>query len=244
MQDQSTLFPADSPASRLVLPGSEKARKMTATSGQKCSASYKKSSRLGLLVRTLLESSTWCSTRCYLTWKVLATNQRRSLYRLVPRTRRTEGIEYGLLPTADANMGNRGALKNTNLYRPSGHRKQKLLNDVIAQLLLTPTASEHEQDVEKFKERMSKYPNGTTMPNLATQIKMLPTPTTSGFDLISKDCGKSQLHEVVGTRIGMKLQPAFVEWMMGYPDRWTELTDSKPSETQSFRKSHTKSSAQ
>ena len=44
-------------------------------------------------------------------------------------------------------------------------------------LLLTPTTSEPVHDLEKFKARMEKYPNGTTMPNLATQVHgMLPTP--------------------------------------------------------------------
>jgi hypothetical protein len=47
-------------------------------------------------------------------------------------------------------------------------------------LLLTPTTREEVQDLEKFKKRMEKYPNGTTMPNLATQIMgMLPTPMAS-----------------------------------------------------------------
>ena len=47
-------------------------------------------------------------------------------------------------------------------------------------LLLTPTTREEPVDLDKFKARMEKYPNGTTMPNLATQVQqMLPTPTTS-----------------------------------------------------------------
>jgi hypothetical protein len=34
-------------------------------------------------------------------------------------------------------------------------------------------------DLEVFQKRMEKYPNGTMMPNLATQVQgMLPTPTT------------------------------------------------------------------
>ena len=47
-------------------------------------------------------------------------------------------------------------------------------------LLLTPTTREEVQDLEKFKARMEKYPNGTTMPNLATQVfnQLLPTPTS------------------------------------------------------------------
>jgi site-specific DNA-cytosine methylase len=37
----------------------------------------------------------------------------------------------------------------------------------------TPTASESVMDLAKFKARMEKYPNGTTMPNLATQVDSL-----------------------------------------------------------------------
>lgn len=45
-------------------------------------------------------------------------------------------------------------------------------------LLLTPTTREEVMDLDKFKQRMEKYPNGTTMPNLATQVMaLLPTPT-------------------------------------------------------------------
>jgi hypothetical protein len=54
------------------------------------------------------------------------------------------------------------------------------------------------------------------------------------------------LNQVVGQRPGLKLQPNFVEWMMGFPLNWTDLscqkqdTESKglkPSETQSSPKS-------
>jgi len=44
-------------------------------------------------------------------------------------------------------------------------------------LLLTPTTREEVMDTDKFKERMEKYDNGTTVPNLATQVVgLLPTP--------------------------------------------------------------------
>jgi len=53
-------------------------------------------------------------------------------------------------------------------------------------LLLTPTTREEPVDLDKFKARMEKYPNGTTMPNLATQVQqMLPTPNT--MDHIQRD---------------------------------------------------------
>ena len=50
-------------------------------------------------------------------------------------------------------------------------------------LLLTPTTREEVQDVDKFKTRMEKYPNGTTMPNLATQVMgLLPTPKATEIE--------------------------------------------------------------
>ena len=70
-------------------------------------------------------------------------------------------------------------------------------------LLLTPTTREQVQDLKKFKERMEKYPNGTTMPNLATQISnMIP----------QKENGKN-----------IQLSTRFVAGMMGFPKNWTEL---------------------
>jgi hypothetical protein len=75
-------------------------------------------------------------------------------FQLQVSTRPTDEIGSGLLPTETNNS-----------------------------LLLTPTASEAIQNLETFKKRMEKYPNGTTMPNLATQIAnmgMLPTPKVGG----------------------------------------------------------------
>jgi hypothetical protein len=95
-------------------------------------------------------------------------------------------------------------------------------------LLLTPTTSEPVHDTEKFKARMEKYPNGTTMPNLATQVhKMLPTPTAQAERAnASIDRGKGNLSDEVASqfKIGGKtsqLSPLFVEEMMGFPKNWT-----------------------
>lgn len=57
-------------ASHSVMPGSAEARKMTATSGLRCSAALTKSSPLGSCVRMLLESSRWSSRARLLQWQV------------------------------------------------------------------------------------------------------------------------------------------------------------------------------
>jgi hypothetical protein len=78
----------------------------------------------------------------------------------------------------------------------------------------------------------------------SAQIAMLPTPDAS--DRRGKNSKQQGVSNIIGTSRGLKLQPAFVEWMMGYPLGFThvESKDSRPSATPSSRKSHTKSSKQ
>lgn len=108
---QMSMFSAEAsldPASRSALPGSEEARRMTVTSGLKCLGLYQNSGPLGSLVRMLLESSIWRSTRCTLIWKTKVTPCKRLLFRLVPSTRRTGATDAQLLPTVtrfDATCG-------------------------------------------------------------------------------------------------------------------------------------------
>ena len=193
--NQLILFAEDSPASRFPLPGSEEAGKMTVTSGLKCSESFPRPGPLGLLQKMLLESSIWHSTKCVLTWKVKATKSRRLLFQLAPSMPRTEGIGSGLL--------------------------------------LTPRATEIEESPEKFRDRMnSKRPNDRKdgYAHLTMQIAMLPTPISGDWkgqqrkegnpDML---CGKIENPD--GQKTGYRLSPAFVEWMQGYPEGWTELID-------------------
>lgn len=72
------------------------------------------------------------------------------------------------------------ATKSRRLYFqlvPQVHRTE----EIGSGLLLTPTRCEEVQDLDQFQKRMEKYPNGTKMPNLATQIQgLLPTPRVGG----------------------------------------------------------------
>ena len=97
-----SLFPADTPASHSVLPGSAEAQKMTATSGRKCAELLAKQDRLGSLLKTCLGTSAWASTKCCMTWKPKATPRGRLLFRLVPQTPRTKGTASGFWPTPQA----------------------------------------------------------------------------------------------------------------------------------------------
>ncbi len=129
-EEQLSLFAAGSPASHSPLPGSKEAQKMTAHSGQKCSESYERFSQLGSLARTFLESSTWNSTACYLTWKPKVTQHKRLLFQLAPSMPSTEEIESGLLGTPTA----------TNKVRSETFREGRIPNPAEFALMHTPTA--------------------------------------------------------------------------------------------------------
>ena len=66
---------------------------------------------------------------------------------------------------------------------------------------------------------------------LAEEIsKLIPTPTqvdykSRGPNSVQVGIDNLFKGENAGANHGLKLQPAFVEWMMGYPDKWTELID-------------------
>ena len=91
--------PQVTPASHSQSPGSDWARKMTATYGRKFADYWLNSDPPDSWVRTLLGTSVWASTMCYLTWKRSTTPQGRLLFRLVPSTPRTAGIGSGFWGT-------------------------------------------------------------------------------------------------------------------------------------------------
>jgi len=228
-----------SPASLSLLPGQKQARRMTVTSGHRCCELLRKQSLVGYLQRMCLESSTWHSTRCYLTWKAKVTPQGRLLFQLVASMPRTEGIESGLLLTTP-NPSDQG---RKTKYQQRG-------TALSAQIAMLPTPSVKDMSGGAVKaiptkrgwHRISKQgkKHGAQLHDV---IKILPTPTSRDFR--SEKCSDKTfdrnprpLSETLGKKTGMKLQPAFVEWMMGFPIGFTDL---KHSATQSSPKSHTKS---
>lgn len=101
----STLFPEDSLANLLVLPGSDEARRMTVSSGLRCCEWFPKQNPLLFLVKMLLGSSIWASNNAYMTWEPLVTKGQHLYFRLVqlePRISDTGVSSW--LPTPIAQM--------------------------------------------------------------------------------------------------------------------------------------------
>jgi len=100
------LFAEDSPASPSATQGSSEHRTTPATSGRKCLDLSGNVGPLGLLEKTLLDSSNWAWTKYSLTWKAKATPQGRLIFQLARLAPRTSAKGSGLLhtPTAKANQ--------------------------------------------------------------------------------------------------------------------------------------------
>jgi hypothetical protein len=200
---------------------------MTAISGRNLLDLYESSGLVGCLARTLLGTSRWASTTCLLTWKDWATPGKRLLFRLWPWTPGTDENDSGLLPTPSATS------YGSN-QSPSDGAAVRLSLETMARKGLWPTPRAN--DAEK---RGNVAPAPDPRNGLVAAVRLFPTPDSSdrGARKDPKNGHQINLVDIVGSR---KLNPAFVEWLMGYPIGWT---DCDHLETQSFRKSRKKSSA-
>ena len=231
--EQLTLFPADSPANRSVLPGSAEAVMMTVTSGQRCSELSKNSGPLGCLEKMLLASSTWHSTRCYLTWKFKATKQGHLYFQLAVSMPRIDATDAPLLPTItkfDATCGDIAGKE----YREGSRHAMKLIQ--AAKLWPTVTASDYRGRGPHSRQQ-----------GLPEAVKLWPTPTardskgansmehltraglcggTGNFQQLASLAESGVISEEerrsMASGSGGQLNPAWVEAMMGFPPGWTK----------------------
>lgn len=217
--------PGGSPANRSVVPGSDKARKMTVTSGRKCLESCGSSDPLGCLERMLLESSTWNSNLVVLTWKVKVIPSGRSLFQLAVSVPGTGETGCSSLVATQTGSANKLAL---SMVKHSSCRT----------LFPTPTAPrKHDNDntAGRCYSRERKDLANVAIAELRMAARdnyipqMWPTPTSRDY----KDCGDSIINGMIpvngllGRAVGPpresgSLNPPWVEWLMGFPIGWTD----------------------
>ena len=205
-----------------ALPGSDEARRMTATSGRKCLEQLEKSGRAGLWGRmfaaSLIGMTGWYSTMCFLTWKMKATKRRRLYFLLQVSTPRTEETGYGLLPTAQTQELMSGyrmiATPNQRDWKgESGLKDQEDLNRDVRRMWPTVTKSDH------------TGAGGTRAGGVNLRTAMMPTPTVN--DATNSTCPPSQVNRhdslvasALKTGQTGQLNPDFVREMMGCPKGW------------------------
>ena len=233
---QLMLFQEASLASLSALLEKEKEQMMTATSGRKCYEQYEKLSRHGLSLRMfagcLAKSEAWYSSVCALRWKVRGTKFNRLLFQLAPLARRTEGIEFGLLPmllktpsAMDARSEN--LKKSKQSWGNSGTLAQEVQTGFIynRRLLPTPHASDGERGGQVVSGMNITRPSGQTFMALLNDLaksKLLPTPQATDHKRGTKSEHQQSISRTVGLT-GSQLNPLFVAEMMGFPVSWTVL---------------------
>lgn len=212
--EQLPLFPVGSRASRSVLPGSDEAQRMTDTSGRRCYGLFASYPRHTSWQKTFLDcflSTMEPSSRlCVLTWKVQDTRYSRSIIRLQASVPRTNGTEYSLLPTATT----------IDTERLDNHVKSNL-RDVV-RMYPTPIAAESKRGDYQYDQ------GDKTKPRLTLQgiARMVATPDANCWKGGNR---KAQLTDPKYgiTPNGGQLNPTWVEWLMGFPAGWTDLSSSE-----------------
>ncbi len=231
---QPTLFAADSLASLTVLPGSEEARQMTVTSGRNIAGLLASADPIGCLLKMCLVSEQPYSTRCYLTWMIWDTPQGHLLFRLAPSMPRIGAKEYSLLHTPTAQP-----FGSNEMMRKRGM-------DLIQEALMFPTPK-----VARGGYQNSHGKKAYTLAGMA-ETGMWPTPRNNSGPSIDKKhlsldgavqlwatpsardwkSGKASQETMernsrpLSEQIGGQLNPRWVEWLMGFPDGWTDLEAS------------------
>jgi hypothetical protein len=170
---------------------------------------------------------------------VKATPAGRLLFQLAVSMPRTEEIGSGLWQTPDTGEGGTsGLLKEGKDTRPNGQPIQvRLVGQVNNERLWPTPRTQMTRPVQIRKDG-----NRGNLEEVVAEL-MYPTPTArdhmDGKAPYYRD-GKLQ-QDTVGRVVGGSLNPQWVEWLMGFPEGWTDL---KPSETPSSRKSPRKSDTQ
>lgn len=121
------------------------------------------------------------------------------------------------------NMGCSNQLYLTDQVRPHQvTNKQKLKTKELWVLYPPPTASTAKTNGKQKCQKTGKWINGK--PSLETMARQNLWPTVTARDWKSGSKGKQKNSRPLSEEVGGQLNPTWVEWLMGYPLEWTELS--------------------
>lgn len=203
------------------------------------SESVNQNGSLAKMLKALLTSKkAWYSDRCKLIWKKKVSKSNVLLYQLQASVLGIKEKEFGLsdvmYPTPSASCQMDVVAPPETVQQNSkgwsvtrvgtGTKFGAKLNDVvnkIEKMYPTPEAGMHKVDVSDKNYHLRRLKKG-------------------------KQLGLPGVIHLQKKGLGGKLNPNFVEFLMGYPMNWTKIepTESKHLETQSFLKSQEKSEKQ
>jgi hypothetical protein len=201
---------------------------MTDISGQKYFPLFSKSDQIGLFVKTFLDTSRWASTKCFLTWQTKPiTQSKHFILELYPSTPHTDVCDFGssqeMWPTPIASTG--GPYKN---HKGDEKKIPSSDNPLATAVAMWPTPQARD-----YKGPSGRSVKGTET-DLPQAVKMWPTPRARDWKMTGdvanwaeSAIGDECLRRAVGRKEATpgSLNPQWVEWLMGYPEGWTDLKD-------------------
>lgn len=213
--------PAAFPASPSPPLESEKALRMNATYGRRCAELLPNCGPVGCLGKMLLASSIWGSTKRFLTWQRRDTLFSHSYFRLAASAHgmnASELLSSRLMfptPLASDKGSARDAVNLDVFLSDGGIFRKRNKNGTIwslslsaAVFYLTPVASDGFRSTLKPSAYDPTKQNG----NLSAQVIF-------------------QEHPVSDTAA---LNPDWVEWLMGFPKGWTDVSSGSGSRKESL----------
>lgn len=217
---QSPSFPAASPASPSPPQDEGKALRMNAIYGRKCAELLPSCGPVGCLGKMLLASSIWGSTKRFLTWQKRDTLFSHSYFRLAASAHGMSAKELLssrlMFPTPLASDKNTGKdVRNLDVFlSDNGIFRKRNKNGSIwslplsaAVFYLTPVASDGFRSTLKPSSFDPKKKDG----NLSAQMIALEQPEADNA----------------------ALNPDWVEWLMGFPQGWTDVSSGQRSPMES-----------
>ena len=136
----------------------------------------------------------------------------------------TKETGFGLLvkwPAPDANCGQRGTQPNWTPKRKSGHSAQYTINQAVQDRWPTPRSCSAMAATITPESAWKENRN----PNLETIVGRVqfPIPTCHNSKETAYLSEYNRAMPSLATHAGGKLNPVWVEWLMGWPLGWTDL---------------------
>jgi hypothetical protein len=158
------------------------------------------------------------------------------LFRLAPSAPRIDATEFGLLPTPQTRYDGRSqeAWEKAKAEKKAKHKRGEYKKGTGApgmmdlqravMMLPTPTATlgSHGGQVTASKARAG----GTLVEHLSLMMLLTPTARAWRSGKASPETmarNSRPLNEVAAHGIRGSLNPTWVEWLMGFPEGWTDL---------------------
>lgn len=216
----SPLSPGDSPASPSPRRENGRALKIPAIYGRKCAGLLPNCGPIGCLGKMLLASSIWGSTKRFLTWQKRDTLFSHSYFRLAVSAHGMSASELLssrlMFPTPLASdKGTARDAASLDVYlSENGIFRKRNRNGAIwslslsaAVFYLTPAASEGYRSTLK----PAAFRNSSPLANLSAQVILQEPPLSEKA----------------------ALNPDWVEWLMGFPLGWTDVSSGPESRKES-----------